>query len=660
MNIAASARPDARVVLGLAWAAFLVVAVIGGGWSPWALGAVALLLAAVPVFLWRRGSDPLLVALAAWPPLHLVLMMTGGTASALTPLAAAWAVATGRVLPRRLAWAPAAGAALLVPAVHAVNGAMPGAMDFARFVLLMAVAAAAALLLSRDKRDTGTDEGDAPQEDEARPATDDTTDAVATARMLELARRATDAHEATLWRMDADGRTARRLGWAAPPGAPEPPFTVEMEGHPFGWAIVEQVHVHLQRGKRDLPSPWAAEMLLVPVNTPRGVLALAYPGVAPPGVEPVALEAGEGLGTLFSLLAMRRDAARAEAATEALLEAVRTLPGALEIDAFARHLADATRRGVGAAGVAIVQGPGDSTPGRILHVSTAEGREPQLPPVVGEADSRVALAIKHGVELSYADLRRERDRLPVFGPREQWDPAPRSVALLPLAADGRTLGAVVAWHPLPDRFGEREMELLRRICSVAPIPLRSATQYEALDRRASTDALTGLPNRATFESRLATAAAYFDRYARPFSIAIMDVDFFKKFNDTWGHEAGDRVLQHVAEVLRTTVRDSDLPARLGGEEFVVLMPETGVRAAAEAAERLRRALEARAVIWNGRPLSVTASFGVAGCPECVATPAEVLAAADAALYRAKGTGRNRVNTAPRVGTPAEPDPAPRR
>jgi diguanylate cyclase (GGDEF)-like protein len=279
---------------------------------------------------------------------------------------------------------------------------------------------------------------------------------------------------------------------------------------------------------------------------------------------------------------------------------------------------------------------------------------------VGEADSRVALAIKHGVELNYGDLRRERDRLPVFGPRESWEPAPRSVALLPLTAEGRTLGAVVAWHPLPDRFGPRELELLRRICSVAPIPLRSATQYEALDRRASTDALTGLANRATFESRLATAAAYFDRYARPFSIAILDVDFFKKFNDTWGHEAGDRVLKHVAEVVRTTVRDSDLAARLGGEEFVVLMPETGVRAAAEAAERIRRAIEARSVIWNGRPLSVTASFGVASCPENVATPAEVLAAADAALYRSKGAGRNRVSTALRPGAASEPDPTPKR
>ena len=114
---------------------------------------------------------------------------------------------------------------------------------------------------------------------------------------------------------------------------------------------------------------------------------------------------------------------------------------------------------------------------------------------------------------------------------------------------------------------------------------------------------------------MASLSSYFDRYARPFSVIALDVDFFKKFNDTWGHEAGDRVLQHVAELLRATVRDVDLPARMGGEEFVVLLPETTLRQAAEAAERIRRTLESKAVIWNGRPLSVTASLGVSACPD---------------------------------------------
>jgi diguanylate cyclase (GGDEF)-like protein len=272
----------------------------------------------------------------------------------------------------------------------------------------------------------------------------------------------------------------------------------------------------------------------------------------------------------------------------------------------------------------------------------------------GDGDSRLALAVKHGVELSHADLRREGDRLPLLTRAERWETAPRSAAVLPLMLDGRAMGAVVAWHPEPGRFGEREMEIVRLLVSVAPLPMRSARRFEALDQRASTDPLTGLANRSTFDARLASLSSYFDRYARPFSVIALDVDFFKKFNDTWGHEAGDRVLQHVAELLRATVRDVDLPARMGGEEFVVLLPETGLRQAAEAAERIRRTLETRAVIWNGRPLSVTASLGVSACPDSTEVPGELLAQADAALYRAKDAGRNQVAAAPAL----QPAPAP--
>jgi diguanylate cyclase (GGDEF)-like protein len=108
------------------------------------------------------------------------------------------------------------------------------------------------------------------------------------------------------------------------------------------------------------------------------------------------------------------------------------------------------------------------------------------------------------------------------------------------------------------------------------------------------------------------------------------------------------VLQHVAELLRKAVRDVDLPARMGGEEFVVLLPETSLRQATDAAERIRRMLEVRAVNWNGRPLLVTASLGVAAVPDCTTHPAEVLGLADAALYRAKESGRNRVYAAAKL------------
>jgi diguanylate cyclase (GGDEF)-like protein len=376
------------------------------------------------------------------------------------------------------------------------------------------------------------------------------------------------------------------------------------------------------------------------------VLALAYPGMVPPGAEPAAVRAAQHLSTLLGLLRTRSEVRRAEAGMRAIAEAVRTLPGELELDRFSAQLAAAVLQGTGAAGAAVAMVTDEGGRGKVLHAAgeltplDAEG--------FGEAESRLALAVKHGVELSHPDLRRERERLPLLTASERWETAPRSAVILPLMLEGRAIGAVAAWHPEPARFGERELEIVRLLCAVAPLPMRSARRFEALDQRASTDPLTMLPNRSAFEARLGALSNFFDRYARPFSIIALDVDFFKKFNDTWGHEAGDRVLQHVAELLRKAVRDVDLPARMGGEEFVVLLPETSLRQATDAAERIRRMLEVRAVNWNGRPLLVTASLGVAAVPDCTAHPAEVLGLADAALYRAKESGRNRVYAAAKL------------
>lgn len=465
-------------------------------------------------------------------------------------------------------------------------------------------------------------------------------------RELELVRLATDAHEAALWRMSPDGRSAARIGWSALPGH-EPGYgVVELEGHPFGWAVLEQVHVRLERGRRPLPTPWAQEMLLVPVDAPEGVLALAYPGGVPPGAEASALHAAAQLGTLLALLRTRQEAERTEEQVRALLDAVRVLPGELDPGRFAEQLADTVRRSVHAAGAAVAIWDAELSRGEVLRLSGEGPISAGAGSVFQEGESRAALAAKHEVALAYEDLRRERDALPLLARGERWRDDPRSAAVVPLTADGRTLGVVVAWDPLPGRLGEKETEFLRLLCGVAPLPLRSAREYQALDRRASTDALTGLPNRAAFEARFAATASHFERYERPFSVVMLDVDHFKRFNDTWGHEAGDRVLRHVAELIRVSLREVDLPARLGGEEFVAILPETALMPALEVAERLRRTIEGRPVIWNGRHLSVTVSLGVAACPDSLRDPSEILAAADAALYRSKGAGRNRTTAAP--------------
>jgi diguanylate cyclase (GGDEF)-like protein len=150
-----------------------------------------------------------------------------------------------------------------------------------------------------------------------------------------------------------------------------------------------------------------------------------------------------------------------------------------------------------------------------------------------------------------------------------------------------------------------------------------------------TDELTGLPNRRTLRERLELLSAEAAR-GRRFTVAIADIDHFKRVNDTHGHGVGDQVLVAVGRALRAAIRRSDLAARTGGEEFCVIQTDVDVALMQLLTERLRAAIAA-----IHEPLAVTASFGV--CHSSVATdPEAILEAADAALYRAKRSGRNRV------------------
>jgi diguanylate cyclase (GGDEF)-like protein len=164
---------------------------------------------------------------------------------------------------------------------------------------------------------------------------------------------------------------------------------------------------------------------------------------------------------------------------------------------------------------------------------------------------------------------------------------------------------------------------------------------EELGRLSVTDQLTGLFNRRRLMEELGGEVLRSKRHEHAFSILVMDVDHFKKFNDAYGHLAGDRVLAGVGDVLRETTREIDCPARYGGEEFVAVLPETKLAAAVDVAERIRETLATR--IFEGR--RVTLSIGVAEYPVHGETAEALIAAADAALYQAKHEGRNRVITA---------------
>jgi two-component system cell cycle response regulator len=158
-----------------------------------------------------------------------------------------------------------------------------------------------------------------------------------------------------------------------------------------------------------------------------------------------------------------------------------------------------------------------------------------------------------------------------------------------------------------------------------------------------TDGLTKLNNHRYFQDELLRAFEESSRYQRPLSLAMIDIDFFKKINDTHGHAVGDDVLKAVSNLFRESVRTTDLVARYGGEEFAVMMPETELDDAITFAEKIRSLIEEKAIETQVGPVPATVSIGVASVPFTrVRGPKELIVAADKALYRAKKAGRNQV------------------
>ncbi|HKP90388.1 MAG TPA: diguanylate cyclase [Thermoleophilaceae bacterium] len=233
-----------------------------------------------------------------------------------------------------------------------------------------------------------------------------------------------------------------------------------------------------------------------------------------------------------------------------------------------------------------------------------------------------------------------------------------SIGLRSLVDGPEYLGAVsIARHGLP--FSDEEQDLLEYLAGQAVVSIENASLHEAIERQATTDELTGLANVRAFLSILGRELERSRRFDSPLALLMIDIDDFKLVNDTYGHQQGDQVLAQVAGVLRDLSRDLDAPARYGGEEMAVILPQTDADGAARLAERMRAGIEALQVPRTGTSghLSVTASFGVASVPESATDGSDLIAAADEALYRAKRGGKNRVERA--LADVAESFPRPR-
>jgi diguanylate cyclase (GGDEF)-like protein len=216
--------------------------------------------------------------------------------------------------------------------------------------------------------------------------------------------------------------------------------------------------------------------------------------------------------------------------------------------------------------------------------------------------------------------------------------------LAPLILASQMLGVVALSSSVYGAFKESDLRLLDSFAATTTTAIQNAQLHSEVQKLAITDALTHLYNRRGFSELAQREIERARRFQRPVSAIMLDLDNFKLVNDTFGHSVGDKVLQVLAERMHQSLREVDIISRHGGDEFVVLLPETDLFAACSVAERIRQNLSEPMEIENAGPLSITASLGVArGLTASTQDITSLLERADSALYSAKHNGRNRVD-----------------
>lgn len=229
----------------------------------------------------------------------------------------------------------------------------------------------------------------------------------------------------------------------------------------------------------------------------------------------------------------------------------------------------------------------------------------------------------------------------VLSKRLPWPSIP-SLLVLPLLHHGRPLGTLILGAKRRHAFGDTVRPTLEVLASHLAVSLSNARMVAKLETMATTDGLTDLLNKRAMLDQASQKVAAAQRFGRKLSVLITDIDFFKKVNDTYGHDVGDVVIKGLADILKKQKRTTDVVARFGGEEFVILCEQTDEAGALMLGERIREELESTVFNTAIGPLSVTCSVGIATFPEAGGKWEELFKGADEALYSSKRTGRNRV------------------
>jgi diguanylate cyclase (GGDEF)-like protein len=258
-----------------------------------------------------------------------------------------------------------------------------------------------------------------------------------------------------------------------------------------------------------------------------------------------------------------------------------------------------------------------------------------LPGTLRGAEPRSCLAVRSG------RTHRENGGRPALLSCPVCAPVPGTSCCVPLIVGGEVIGSVLLSRSVP--YSEAEEQRIRESVGQAAPVLANLRNLAVAEIRAATDGLTGMPNKRAVTDALKRTFAQATTTQAPLALLLLDLDHFKQVNDQRGHPVGDQVLANVGATLRSVLRTRDFAGRNGGEEFAVLLPDTGIADALEIAERVRVAVAE--ISLPGTDVSVTASIGVAVFPDHASTPDRLERLADAALYLAKRQGRNRVELA---------------
>lgn len=228
-----------------------------------------------------------------------------------------------------------------------------------------------------------------------------------------------------------------------------------------------------------------------------------------------------------------------------------------------------------------------------------------------------------------------------------YSPASGRVLALPLVARGDKFGCLVMLCERNVRLAKDQVSTLNAAVNHLSLALNNALMFDKIKTRADRDGLTRVYNRRSFDERLEEEFKRHQRLKTDLSLLMIDLDHFKYINDTYGHLAGDMVLEKVARLFECTLRSTDFIARYGGEEFVIILPHTTENNAQMLAERIRKRIEETNMVFDGTSFNVTASIGVSSiCPAGFAVENGLVQRADEALYEAKQNGRNRVVISP--------------